>query len=283
VVGADVVVSAVPAGMEICAARAAGVSEPDAASRPQLLGSVASEAAHGTHHAPGGRALSTRVLPCAAVQIEVARTKLAQGIALATSLWAAAVQAQSMAGKGPPDINSIALEWARGQYRAPMVCDFEAGPQRVLRRLVIAPGPSQDLPIQDRLEFPDPEAPGVKRCFSELGSDEPYVAGGIAITLRERSRPDTASRDFEQTLRHEHGFEFEVLSGRLKLGRFGAANDPLKEVDFSHGKARLHLVEAGSDAAKLLSEFPTMPGFTLELISPDGTQLVFHLVRVRER
>jgi hypothetical protein len=217
------------------------------------------------------------------VQLAATRTKLAQGIALATGLWTAAAQAQSLAGKGPPDINSIALEWARGQYRAPMVCDFEAGPQRVLRRLVIAPGPSEAVPIQDRLEFPDPEAPGVKRCFSELRSDEPYVAGGIMITLRERSRPDTASRDFDQTLRREHGVDFEVLSGRLKVGRFGVANDPLKEVDFSQGKARLHLVEAGSDAAKLLSEFPNMPGFTLELISPDGTQLLFHLVRVRER
>jgi hypothetical protein len=217
------------------------------------------------------------------VQVEAASRKLALGIGLATGLCAGAVQAQSAPGKTAPDINSIALEWARGQYRAPMVCNFEAGPQRVLRRLLIAPGPMGELPTQDRLEFPDPEAPGVKRCFSELGSEEPYVAGGIAITLRERSRPDTASHDFDQTLRREHGFDFEVLSGRLKLGKFGATNDPVKEVDFSHGKARLHMVEAGSDAAKLLSEFPNLPGLTLDLTSPDGTQLVFHLVRVRER
>jgi len=227
--------------------------------------------------------LSTRVLPCAAVRIEMASQNLALGIALATGLCAGAAQAQSPHGGGGPDINSLALDWVRGQYRAPMVCDFEAGPQRVVRRVLIAPGPVGEVPIQDRIEFPDPEAPGVKRCFSELGSDEPFVAGGVAITMRERSRPDTASHDFEQTLRHEHGFEFEVLSGRLKLGKFGAPNEPPKEIDFSHGKAKLHLVEPGSDAAKLLSEFHNVPGFTLELTSPDGTPLVFHLVRVSER
>jgi hypothetical protein len=74
-----------------------------------------------------------------------------------------------------------------------------------------------------------------------------------------------------------------VLSGRLKLGKLGAPADASKEVDFAHGKARLHTVEPGSDAAKLLSEFPNLPGFTLDLTSPDGTQLVFHLVRVLER
>ena len=101
--------------------------------------------------------------------------------------------------------------------------------------------------------------------------------------MRERSRPDTASHDFEQTLRREHGFEFEVLAGKLKVGKYGATADPPKEVDFSHGKAKLHLVEPGSDAARLLADFHNLPGFTLELISPDGTQLVFRLVRVSER
>jgi hypothetical protein len=204
------------------------------------------------------------------------------GIAIA-ALWAGAAQGQSSPGGERPDINTLALEWARGQYRAPMVCDFEAGPQRVLRRVLVAPGPIGETPIQDRIEFPDPEAPGAKRCFSALGSDEPFVAGRLAITLRERARPDTASHDFEQTLRREHGFEFEVLSGRLKLGKLGPSDDAPKEIDFAHGKARLRMVEPGSDAAKLLSEFPKLPGFTLDLSSPDGTQLVFHLVRVMER
>jgi len=228
--------------------------------------------------------LSTRVLPCAAVRIEMASRNLALGIALAAGLCAAAAEAQSpQAGGAGPDINTLALEWARGQYRAPMVCDFEGGPQRVLRRVLIAPGPIGELPIQDRIEFPDPEAPGAKRCFSELGSDEPFVAGRLSLTMRERPRPDTASHDFEQTMRHEHGFEFEVVAGRLKLGRFGAADDPPKEIDFSHGKAKLRLVEPGSDAARLLSEFQGLPGFTLELTSPDGTHVMFYLARVSER
>ena len=84
-------------------------------------------------------------------------------------------------------------------------------------------------------------------------------------------------------MRHEHGFEFEVVAGRLKLGRFGAADDPPKEIDFSHGKAKLRLVEPGSDAARLLSEFQGLPGFTLELTSPDGTHVMFYLARVSER
>ncbi len=267
--------------MEVCAASSARVSKSDASSRCEIRGCVAGKTAHGANDAPGGRVLSTRVLPCAAVQIETVSRNLALGIVLAAELCAGMAQAQSAPGGGP-DINTLALDWSRGQYRAPMVCEFEAGPQRVVRRVLIAPAP-REIPLQDRIEFPDPEAPGVKRCFSELGSDEPFVAGGVAITLRERSRPDTASHDFEQALRREHGFEFEVLSGRLKLGKFGAPEEPPKEVDFSHGKAKLHLVEPGSDAAKLLSEFHNLPGFTLELISPDGAQLVFHLVRVSER
>ncbi|HBZ71526.1 MAG TPA: hypothetical protein DEP35_18100 [Deltaproteobacteria bacterium] len=216
------------------------------------------------------------------MRIEASSWSLAFGAALVIALGVGAAQAQAPGSGGGPDINALALDWARGQYRAPMVCEFEAGPQRVVRRLVIAPIPSE-VPVQNRIEFPDPEAPGARRCFSELGSDEPFVAGGVRITMRERSRPDTASHDFEQSLRREHGFEFEVLGGKLKVGKYGATADPPKEVDFSHGKAKLHLVEPGSDAARLLSDFHNLPGFTLELISPDGTQLVFRLVRVSER
>jgi len=225
--------------------------------------------------------LSTRVLPCAAVRIETAARSLAFGIALAAGLFASMARAQSP--HQGADINALALDWIRGQYRAPMVCEFEAGPQRVVRRVLIAPAPKRLVPVQDRIEFPDPAAPGVKRCFSELGSEEPLVAGGVAITLREPSRPDTASHDFEQTLRREHGFDFDVVDGALKLGRFGTSDEALQEVDFSHGKARLHLVQPGTDAAKLLADFHDLPGFTLELTAPDGRRLVFNLVRVAER
>jgi len=227
--------------------------------------------------------LSTRVLPCAAVRIETAARSLAFGIALAVGLCASLARAQSPRQGESPDINTLALDWIRGQYRAPMVCEFEAGPQRVVRRVLIAPAPKRVVPVQDRIEFPDPAAPGVKRCFSELGSDEPLVAGGVAITLRAPSRPDTASHDFEQALRRERGFDFDVVDGTLKLGRFGTSDEPLQEVDFSHGKARLHLVQPGTDAAKLLSDFHDLPGFTLELTSPEGRRLVFNLVRVAER
>ncbi len=199
-------------------------------------------------------------------------------------LLAAPGQALAQAG-AMPDLNVLALEWARGQYGSPLVCEREGSPVRAIRRVLIAPVPATEAgrTAANRLLFPDPTAKGASRCFSELGSDEPLVDGSLVIWLPGRSRPDTARYDFQTALRREEGFRFEIRSGKLLVKGWGPGNDEPVPVDFQGGSASLHVVGRGSDAEKLLRGFRSPRKLLLDLEAPDGTKLRFPLFQAAER
>ncbi len=204
--------------------------------------------------------------------------------AVALGLAARDARAQSPGMPGAPiDLNLLALDWARGQFRAPMICQVDGAARQVLRPVVIAPGTLGASPPQNRIQFPDSDAPGVAHCTSETGTPEPRVGGALIITIRGRSRPDTVQRDFDVTMKRDHGFEYEILSGKLRIAVFGEPDAPAREVDFTGGKASFRLVELGSDAERILADFPGRQGYTLELSAPEGERLVFHVVRVAGR
>jgi hypothetical protein len=186
------------------------------------------------------------------------------------------------AGAGP-DLNALSLDWARGNYGAPLVCEVEGSPVRAVRRVLIAPVPGSDRGPMDKIQFPDPEAKGATRCFSELGVDEPLVDGSLTISLPGRSRPDTARYDFGSALRRENGFRFDVRSGKLSVKGWGPGNDETKLVEFTGGHASLHGVAPGSDAERLLRSFTSPRKLILEIEAPDGTKLSFALFQIADR
>jgi hypothetical protein len=131
----------------------------------------------------------------------------------------------------------------------------------------------------NRLALFDLEAPEGTRCHDETGGEQPNAIGSLALVLGVRARPDTAQRDFALALRREGGFQFQIRTGRLRLGAPGGAASALREVDFSGGTADLRKVDRGSDAFRRLVEFGERRKLSLVLEAPDGTRLSFDLVQ----
>ena len=193
-------------------------------------------------------------------------------------LLPAAAFAQAPGGPGP-GLNEFALEWTRGEYRAPLICEIQGVPHRALRRILVSPGPREARTPMNRLAFFDLEAPEGTRCHDETGGEQPNAIGSVALALDARPRPDTAQRDFDLALRREGGFQFQIRTGRLRLGDPGEAASALREVDFSGGTADIRKVERGSDAFRRLVEFGERRKLSLVLEAPDGTRLSFDLVQ----
>jgi hypothetical protein len=172
-----------------------------------------------------------------------------------------------------PDLNELALDWARGRYASPLLCEIGGRSLRGLRRLLIAPGPRDARPPVARIVFVDLEPGEATRCFTDLGESAPNVTGSLQIRLPGHSRRDTATRDFATALRRKGGFEFDVSDGQLRITEIGKEADGEHRVDFQGGHARLYPVAKGSDDARLLSEFKSPRKLSLELDAPDGTRL----------
>jgi len=205
-----------------------------------------------------------------------------RAFAFLTLLLPAAAFAQAPGGPRP-GLNELALEWTRGEYRAPLICEIEGVPYRALRRILVTPGPREARPPVIRLALFDLEAPEGTRCHDERGGEQPNAIGSLALLLEVRARPDTAQREFDLALRKEGGFEFQIRAGRLRLGEPGAAASTLREVDFSGGTADIRKVDRGSDAYRRLAEFGQRRKLSLVLEAPDGTRLSFDLVQFRLR
>lgn len=199
--------------------------------------------------------------------------------ALLALLLSQATLAQPPLGAEEPGVTELALEWIRGEYRAPLICEIEGVPYQALRRVLVSPGPRHARLPMNRLALFDLEAPAGTRCHNETGAEQPNAIGSIALTLETRSRPDTARRDFETALRRDGGFEFQIPTGRLRLGEPGKPIGELSEVDFSGGTARIHKVERGTDAFRRLAEYGDRRKLTLEIEAKDGTRLRLDLVQ----
>jgi hypothetical protein len=196
-------------------------------------------------------------------------------LAFATTLLAAAAVAQSPT----PGLNALALEWIRGEYRAPLICEIDGVPYRALRRVLVSPGPRSAPTPVNRLTLFDLDAPQGTRCHDETGVDQPNAIGSLALALEARSPPDTAQRDFAAALRRNGGFQFQIRAGLLRLGGPGETADALRKVDFSGGTAEIRMVERGSDAFRRLADFGERRKLTLILEAPDETRLRLDLVQ----
>lgn len=195
---------------------------------------------------------------------------------LAVALGAVPARAES-------DLNDLALQWARGTFAAPLLCEVEGTPHRVARRILVAPGGIDRQPKVDRIRFFRLKLENAERCFDAFGVEQRDVAGLIEVTLPGTPRPDVARREFGLALRRDQGFEFSIQSGSLRLESVGAEKPELEELDFAGGTARLRLVTPGSDTARLLRDLDSPRKLSLELEAPDGRRLFFPLVQIGTR
>jgi hypothetical protein len=199
-------------------------------------------------------------------------------VALLNLLLPLATLAQPPLGTDP-GLQELALEWIRGEYRAPLICEIEGVPYQALRRVLVIPGPRHARLPMNRLTLFDLEAPAGTHCHDETGVEQPNAVGSLALTLEARARPDTARRDFESAIRRKGGFEFQIPTGRLRLGEPGKPTSALKEVDFSGGTAQILKVERGTDAFRRLAEYGDRRKLSLVIEAKDGTRLSLDLVQ----
>jgi hypothetical protein len=186
---------------------------------------------------------------------------------------AAAAGAQAM-----PDLNLRALDWLRGRWASPVMCERGGELVGSTRRLVIAPAPRHVRPPSDRVTFHGVEYEDATRCSDLMGVEVPDVQGHLLVTLPGMSRPDLAQSEFQRALRQTGGFDFEVTSGRLRLTPWEEGAEP-RVVDFEGGVARVREVRRGSDAARLLADIRSPRKLTFELESADGSEhLAFPMV-----
>lgn len=178
---------------------------------------------------------------------------------------------------GEATVADMALDWSRGRYATPLICELDGKLVRGLRRVLITPGPSHERPRVNRIVFVDLEVETASRCFAELAGDVPNVTGSVEIQLPSTRRRDTARRDFREALRRKGGFEFHISSGGLKLQPVTQPPSSARGVDFRGGRASLVILAEGSDEARLLAAFPSPRKLMLELSAKDGTKLSFPL------
>ncbi len=190
----------------------------------------------------------------------------------------------ALSGKGQipssqrePTVADMALDWSRGRFASPLICELDGTLVRGLRRVLITPGPSHQRPRVNRIVFVDLEVDEASRCFGELAGDVPNVTGSIQIHLSSSRRSDTAQRDFRESLRRKRGFDFRIAAGGLKLQPVTQPPSPTRGVDFRGGTASLRTLEVGSDDSRLLAPFPSPRKLLLELSARDGTKLSFPL------
>ena len=174
-------------------------------------------------------------------------------------------------------VADMALDWSRGRFASPLICKLEGKLVRGIRRVMIAPGPSQQRPRVNRIVFVDLEGEAASRCLGDLSSDVPNVIGSLQIRLPVAGRSDTARRDFREALRRKRGFEFRISAGGLKLQPVTQPPSPARIVDFRGGTALLRTLEPGSDESRLLAPFESPRKLLLQLSARDGTKLSFPL------
>jgi len=190
------------------------------------------------------------------------------------ALLALATLAPAAHAQGPErDFNAMALEWSRGRWASPVLCEIGGEPVRGVRRVLVAPGPRQASPAVNQLIFRPLEADEASRCFTSLGAVAPDVSGTLRFRHERRVNADAVEREFKAALRREDGFDFRIVAGTLRIVTVGEPASGPREVDFAGGRARFREVAPRSDTAKLLVDFESPRKLSLELEANDGTRL----------
>lgn len=190
----------------------------------------------------------------------------------------ALLAAPALAQQSGVDLNVLALDWARGRYSAPLVCIFEGQPIRGMRRVLVGPGSRNVRPPVGKLVFVALEVAEAERCFTDFGEAAPNLQGNLQIRLPAISRTDTAKHDFGAALRKGGGFDFDIVAGSLLVSAVGQHGEAPKPVDFRGGVASLRALAPGSDAVRLLAEFPSPRKLHLRVSTRAGESYEFDML-----
>jgi len=190
---------------------------------------------------------------------------------------------QPTLAQGEPTVNQLAIDWARGQYGSPLTCKVGDETVRALRRVILSPRRGDDGRPVLTIHFVDIRAEDATRCFNAVGTDQPNVLGKILVRIAGRPHRDTALHDFNRRLKRDRGFEFEILSGKLKIEPVGAPPSEARTVDFRGGRAGLHGAAPATDTARELADFESPRKAQLQIESKSGERLSLALFLASER
>ena len=182
--------------------------------------------------------------PLRPVRLALRRGARAVAAAAALVLLAAGAATQPLV-----DLNELALRWTRGQFASPLICELDGHAKRGLRRVLVTAGPRDRPPLSNKLSFVAMNLPAGARCYADTGEDQPDVAGSVMYHLEGISRPDLATREFQETLEREGGFRFDVRTGVLQVGG--------RKVDFAGGTRALR---AGASGQRRVAASPGSRG-----------------------
>ena len=192
---------------------------------------------------------------------------------LAAVLASAPPRASAQLG---PSLQELSIQWVRGRFGSPLICQIDGRPVQGMRRLHITPGPRHLRPPVAKLIFVAMNAGEATRCFTQLEKSVPDIVGSLQLRFPGPERRDTANRDFKNTLRRDKGIEFDIAAGVLHLREIGAGGDAEvseRRVDFRGGKARVLEVNPGSDAERMLSAITSPRKLDLHISARDGTTI----------
>ncbi len=206
-------------------------------------------------------------------------------LAVAPTLLAILLGVEPTAWAQDAPLDQMALAWSRGRFASPLVCEGPNGLEKTLRRIVVSPGARHRRPPENRIQLLGIEVEGAERCFATLGGDQPDVEGVLLFQYPSYGRPDLASHEFQSALRRDGGFEYRIRAGRLRIAAPDADDEAagVRQVDFAGGKLGVHAVRPGSDADRVLADFPGARKLTRRLAALDGTQLELHMIQYDQR
>lgn len=200
-----------------------------------------------------------------------------QRAGLASGLLAVASLVPGIAGAEAGDLRKLAIDWARGRYSSPLVCEIDGELVRGLRRLLVTPAPRESVIPMGRLIFVEMETDRASRCFTDLGDKVVNLKGALKIRLPGPPRPDSARRELKGLLKRERAVTFDVVSGVLLETPIGKADAEPRSIDFAGGTARFERVREGSDTERLLTDYPSPRKLRLEVRAVDGTTIALPL------
>ena len=189
----------------------------------------------------------------------------------------------TVASQEPGDLRALAVNWVRGQYASPLVCEIDGEPTRGLRRVLVTPSPAASRIPLGRLLFVEMKTEGATRCFTDLGKTAPNLRGTLQFRLPGSARPDTALRDLKALLKRNKGLEFTIVSGELTRQVVGAKPDAPERIDYTGGRLRFDLARQGSDTHRVLADFESPRKLRMTLAPREGPEISLPLFLVKLR
>jgi hypothetical protein len=175
------------------------------------------------------------------------------------------------AAQSGASLQELAIDWVRGSFGSPLLCQIDGEPVRGMRRLNVTPGSRHARVPEARIIFVGMEVENATRCFTDLAKSVPDITGSLRMRFPGAERRDSSVRDFKAILRREGGVEFEIASGVLHLREIAGGEN--RDLDFRGGKARFLSLRPGSDVERVLSSVKSPRKLDLILSTRDGATL----------